>query len=63
MSRTESIEKRIEGLEELLTLSIRVGEFHISRMIRENIEGAERELKIERIRNQKKGNESNNTSH
>jgi hypothetical protein len=63
MSKVESIEKRIEGLEELLTLSIRVGEFHISRMIRENIEGAERELKIERIRNQKKGNESNNTSH
>jgi hypothetical protein len=63
MSKVESIEKRIEGLEELLTLSIRVGEFHISRMIRENIEGDERELKIERIRNQKKGNESNNTSH
>lgn len=57
MSRIESIEKRLEGLEELLTLSIRVGEFHISRLIRENIEGAERELKIERIRGKKKTND------
>ena len=63
MSRIESIEKRLDGLEQLLTLSIRVGEFHISRLIRENIEGAERELKIERIRNQKKPNESNTTNH
>jgi hypothetical protein len=58
MSRVESIEKRLEGLEELLTLSIRVGEFHISRVIRENIEGAERELKIERIRKQNKPNDN-----
>jgi hypothetical protein len=58
MSKVESIEKRIEGLEELLTLSIRVGEFHISRLIRENIEGAERELKIERIRKQNKSNDN-----
>ena len=57
MSRIESIEKRLEGLEELLTLSIRVGEFHISRLIRENIEGAERELKIERVKGNKKGND------
>jgi hypothetical protein len=53
MSKGDTIEKRLEGLEELLTLSIRVGEFHISRMIRETIEGAERELKIERIRSKK----------
>ena len=58
MSKRDTIEKRIEGLEELLTLSIRVGEFHISRAIRENIETAERELKIERIRNQKKTNDN-----
>ena len=58
MSRIESIEKRLEGLEELLTLSIRVGEFHISRVIRENIETAERELKIERIRKQNKPNDN-----
>ena len=58
MSKTDTIEKRLEGLEELLTLAIRVGEFHISRLIRENIEGAERELKIERIRNQKKTNDN-----
>lgn len=54
MSRIETIEKRLEGLEQLLTLAIRVGEFHISRTIRENIEGAERELKIERIRGKNK---------
>jgi hypothetical protein len=58
MSRIESIEKRLDGLEQLLTLSIRVGEFHISRMIRENIEVAERELKIERVRNQNKPNDN-----
>lgn len=58
MSKSDTIERRIEGLEELLTLAIRLGEFHISRMIRENIEGAERELKIERIRNQKKPNDN-----
>ena len=57
MSRIESIEKRLDGLEQLLTLSIRVGEFHISRLIRENIEGAERELKIERVKGNKKGND------
>ena len=57
MSKGDTIERRIEGLEELLTLAIRLGEFHISRLIRENIEGAERELRIERVRNKKKGNE------
>lgn len=50
MSKTDTIEKRLEGLEELLTLAIRLGEFHISRLIRENIEGAERELRIERVK-------------
>ena len=58
MSKVESIEKRLEGLEELLTLSIRVGEFHISRMIRDTIEGAERELKIERVKGNKKPNDN-----
>lgn len=53
MSKTDTIEKRLEGLEELLTLSIRVGEFHISRMIRETIKEAEKELRIENV---KKGN-------
>jgi hypothetical protein len=50
MSKYDTIEKRIEGLEELLTLSIRVGEFHITRTIRETIKGAERELQKERIK-------------
>ena len=62
MSKGDTIEKRLEGLEELLTLAIRLGEFHISRMIRENIEGAERELRIER-NIKTKGNDSNTTSH
>ena len=57
MSRIDTIEKRIEGLEELLTLAIRVGESDISRRIRENIEVAERELKIERIRGKKNIND------
>lgn len=50
MSKTDTIEKRLEGLEELLTLSIRVGEFHISRMIRETIKEAEKELRIENVK-------------
>ncbi len=50
MSRIDTIQKRIEGLEELLTLSIRVGEFHITRMIRETIKVAERELQKERVK-------------
>jgi hypothetical protein len=50
MSKGDTIQKRIEGLEELLTLSIRVGEFHITRMIRETIREAERELQKERIK-------------
>ena len=57
MSKGDTIERRIEGLEELLTLAIRLGEFHISRLIRENIEGAERELKIERVKGNKKPND------
>lgn len=57
MSRIDTIERRIEGLEELLTLSIRLGEFHISRLIRENIEVAERELKIERVKKRTKTDE------
>lgn len=48
MSRIDTIEKRIEGLEELLTLAIRVGESQISRLIRETIAVSERELRIQR---------------
>jgi hypothetical protein len=53
MSKGDTLEKRIEGLEQLLTLSIRVGEFHITRMIRETIKVAERELQKERVIQQK----------
>ena len=53
MSKYDTIEKRIEGLEELLTLSIRVGESHISRLIRDTIYKAERELQIQRVKEQK----------
>jgi hypothetical protein len=55
MSKEDTIQKRIEGLEELLTLSIRVGEFHITRTIRETIKGAERELQKELVRKESKG--------
>jgi hypothetical protein len=53
MSKGDTLEKRIEGLEELLTLSIRVGESHISRLIRDTIYKAERELQIQRVKEQK----------
>jgi hypothetical protein len=53
MSKSDTIEKRIEGLEELLTLSIRVGESHISRLIRETLYKTERELQIQRVKEQK----------
>ena len=55
MSKEDTIQKRLEGLEELLTLSLRVGEFHISRMIRETIKEGERELQRERVRKESKG--------
>jgi hypothetical protein len=53
MSKGDTLEKRIEGLEQLLTLSLRVGEFHITRMIRETIKVAEKELQRERVIQQK----------
>jgi len=54
MSKQDTLEKRIEGLEELLTLSIRVGESHISRLIRDTIYKAERELEVQRVIQRKK---------
>jgi hypothetical protein len=54
MSSIDTIEKRIEGLEELLTLSIRVGESHISRLIRETLYKTERELEVQRVIQRKK---------
>jgi hypothetical protein len=53
MSKGDTLEKRIEGLEQLLTLSLRVGEFHITRTIRETIKVAEKELQRERVIQQK----------
>ena len=49
MSKQDTLEKRIEGLEELLTLSIRVGESPISRLIRDTIYKTERELEVQRV--------------
>jgi len=54
MSKQDTLEKRIEGLEELLTLAIRVGESHISRLIRDTIYKAERELEVQRVIQRKK---------
>lgn len=56
MSKSDTIERRIEGLEELLTLSIRVGESHISRLIRETIYKSERELEVQRVIQRKNNN-------
>lgn len=57
MNKTDTIERRLEGLEELLTLSIRVGESHVSRLIRETITTLERELEVQRVINKTKRNE------
>jgi hypothetical protein len=54
MSKSDTLEKRIEGLEELLTLSIRIGESPISRLIRDTIYKAERELEVQRVIQRKK---------
>jgi hypothetical protein len=54
MSSIDTLEKRIVGLEELLTLSIRVGESPISRLIRDTIYKAERELEVQRVIQRKK---------
>jgi hypothetical protein len=50
MSETERIKKRIEGLQSLLTMSVRMGEPAYTRSLRKDIEGLERELKILKVK-------------
>jgi hypothetical protein len=49
MNGIDKIKNRIEGLQALLTMSIRIGEAEYTRSIRKDIEGCERELKIQRV--------------
>lgn len=51
MSPIEKIRNRIEGLEALLTMSIRIGEPQYTRSIRNTISECERELKILKVQN------------
>ena len=46
MSNIDKIRRRIEGLQALLTMSIRIGEPQYTRSIRNTITECERELKI-----------------
>ena len=49
MNSIDKIRNRIEGLQALLTMSIRIREPQYTRNIRKDIEGCERELKILRV--------------
>lgn len=49
MNSIDKVTKRIEGLNALLQMSIRIGETEYTRSIRGDIEGCERELKILRV--------------
>jgi hypothetical protein len=49
MSGIDKVRNRIEGLQALLTMSIRIGEPQYTRNIRKDIEGCERELKILKV--------------
>jgi hypothetical protein len=53
MKRTERIQNQIEGLEGLLTLAIRVNEPKYVRELRKDIEGLQRELRIQKVIAQK----------
>jgi hypothetical protein len=50
MKRTERIQTEIEGLEGLLIVAIRVNQPKYVRMIRRDIEGLQRELKIQKVK-------------
>ncbi len=54
MSEIERTKKRIEGLQSLLTMSLRLGEPAYTRSLRKDIEGLEREYKILKVKGSKK---------
>jgi len=49
MNGIDKVKRRIEGLQALLTMSIRIGEPQYTRSIRKDIEGCERELQILKV--------------
>ena len=53
MKRTDRIQTEIEGLESLLTVAIRVNQPKYIRQLRKDIEGLQRELKIQKVIAQK----------
>ena len=50
MSPIDKIKNRIDGLQSLLTMSLRLGEPAYTRSLRKDIEGLERELKILKVK-------------
>ena len=53
MKPTERIRNEIEGLEGLLTIAIRVNQPKYQRELRKDIEGLQRELKIQKVKESK----------
>jgi hypothetical protein len=53
MNRTERIQNQIEGLEGLLVQAIRISQPKYIRDIRKDIEGLQRELRIEKVKGSK----------
>ena len=49
-SQLNKIQTEIEGLEGLLTLAIRINQPKYMRMIRKDIEGLQRDLKIQKVK-------------
>jgi len=50
MSEIERTKKRIDGLQSLMAMSVRMGEPAYTRSLRKDIEGLERELKILKVK-------------
>lgn len=50
MSPIDKIKNRIDGLQSLLTMSLRLGEPAYTRSLRKDIEGLEREYKILKVK-------------
>jgi hypothetical protein len=53
MKPTERIQNQIEGLEGLLTIAIRVNQPKYVRELRKDIEGLQRELRIQKVKESK----------
>ncbi len=53
MKPTERIQNQIEGLEGLLTQALRIGNPKYIREIRKDIEGLQKELRIQKVKESK----------